>query len=118
MAKLKASIKDINLPPVQRPATKAVHTPIYVKRQIATFGDERVRSRAMAKARARRAGKAEKRHDEIAKLARDGLGDEQIAEITGYRRDSVRKIINNLRKEGVEIPHRKRGKKKCAESQE
>lgn len=78
-----------------------------------TPADSRVRSRVMAKARARREGKAERRHDEVVKLARAGMSDEQIAEETGYKKDSIRRIVNQMRREGVDIPHRKRGRKKC-----
>ena len=89
------------------PAEEPVRVPI------ATFADSRVRSRVMAKARARREGKAERRHDEVVKPARKGLTDEQIAEATGYRSDSIRRILCKMRKEGAEIPYRKRGRKKC-----
>ena len=64
-----------------------------------------------AKARARLMGKAERRHDEIARLASEGLSSAEISEITGYKPDSVRRLISKMRREGKEIPRRKRGKK-------
>ena len=110
---MKCSIRNINLPDAPEP-TRAAYKPVKreaVKSPIATFADRRVREQVRAKARVRRAGKAEKRHDEIAKLAQAGMSDEQIAEETGYKKDSIRRIVNQMRREGVDIPHRKRGRK-------
>ena len=82
-----------------------------VEKPIPTFAAETVKSQTIAKARARAAGKAEKRHDIVARLAREGMSDEEIAEQTGYKQDSVRRILSIMRREGKEIPERKRGVK-------
>lgn len=85
-----------------------------VEKPIPTFDAETVKSQTIAKARARAAGKAEKRHDLVARLAREGMSYEDIAEKTGYKADSVRRMIGKMRSEGMDIPERKRGrKKKC-----
>lgn len=119
-----ASIKDKKLPPVPRPATK----PIYNRRmygegariheakpQIPSHMEihekaAKAHERA-SRARARLMGKTEKRHDEIARLASEGLSSAEISEITGYKPDSIRRLISKMRREGREIPRRKRGKK-------
>ena len=106
-----AAYIKIRLPEAPEPTRDYTPAEEPVRVPIATFADSRVRSRVMAKARARREGKAERRHDEIAKLARAGMSDEQIAEETGYKKDSIRRIVNQMRREGVDIPHRKRGRK-------
>ena len=120
----KCSIKPINLRPLPWPATKPHHDPMMwgesvasmhrAEKPIPTFAAETVKSQTIAKARARAAGKAEKRHDIVARLAREGMSDEEIAEQTGYKPDSVRRLIGKMRKEGVSIPLRQRGRKKCS----
>jgi DNA-binding NarL/FixJ family response regulator len=110
------------LPPVPRPATKPqIHKNLYgegiwiheVKPQIPSHMDLHEKSAA---ARARQTGEAEKRHDMLARLARDGLSDIEIAERTGYKPDSVRRLISKMRREGRNIPERKRGQKANDES--
>ena len=119
-----ASIKDKKLPAVPRPETK----PIYNRRmygegariheakpQIPSHMEiheqaAKAHDRA-SRARARLMGKTEKRHDEIARLASEGLSSAEISEITGYKPDSVRRLISKMRREGREIPMRKKGRK-------
>ena len=105
------------LPPVPRPATKPQsHPNLYgegiwiheAKEQIQSHMDLHEKASA---ARARQTGEAEKRHDVLARLARDGLSDVEIAELTGYKPDSVRRLISKMRREGQEIPIRKKGGK-------
>jgi len=119
---LRCSIKNIVLPDAPKPI-RVNHNPRLIGEGariheigevIPTFNDEKARREIAAKARARASGKAEKRHDMIARLARDGLSNAEIAELTGYKPDSVRRLIVKMRKEGVDIPERTRGrKKKC-----
>ena len=118
-----ASMRIIRkLPPVPRPATKPqIHKNLCgegiwiheVKPQIPSHMDLHEKSAA---ARARQTGEAEKRHDVLARLARDGLSDIEIAERTGYKPDSVRRLISKMRREGMEIPERKKGQKKREKS--
>lgn len=121
---MKAFIKNINLRPAPKPTKAYRNDWIYGesagamhlvnKPPIATLEEDRARRERAAKARGRAEGRAEKRHDMIARLARDGLSDAEIAEQTGYKPDSVRRLIGKMRNEGVDIPERTRGrKKKC-----
>ena len=43
----------------------------------------------------------------------EGKTDAEIMLATGYKQDSVRRIINIMRNEGIEIPQRRKGMKKC-----
>ena len=110
------------LPPVPRPATKPIYNRrmygegVYIheaKPQIPSHME--IHERA-SRARARLMGKTEKRHDEIARLASEGLSSAEISEITGYKPDSVRRLISKMRREGREIPLRKKGPRKHEKS--
>ena len=105
------------LPPVPRPATKPqIHPNLCgegiwiheVKPQIPSHMDLHEKSAA---ARARQTGIAEKRHDMVRRLAKEGMSDADIAQRTGYRPESVRKILWRMRKEGLDAPERERGRK-------
>lgn len=72
---------------------------------------EAFRMSSVAKARAVAEGNAERRHDMIARLAREGLSDAEISAQTGYKPSSVHRLIGKMRREGVDIPERKRGVK-------
>lgn len=72
---------------------------------------EAFRRSSAAKARAVAEGNAERRHDMIARLAREGLSDAEISEQTGYKPNSVRRLIGKMRRDGIDIPERKRGVK-------
>ena len=105
------------LPPVPRPATKPqIHKNLCgegiwiheVKPQIPSHMDLHEKSAA---ARARQTGKAEKKHDMIARLAAEGMSDAEIADRTGYKPESVRRILSKLRREGEDIPLRRKGRK-------
>lgn len=110
------------LPPVQRPATKPqTHPNLYgegiwiheAKPQIQSHMELHEKSAA---ARARQTGKAEKKHDMIARLAAEGMSDAEIADRTGYKPESVRRILSKLRREGEDIPLRRKGRKANDES--
>ena len=119
---MNSSMKIIRrLPPVPRPATKPVNNRRMcgegvwiheVKPQIPSHTE--IHEMASG-ARGRLMGKAERRHDEIARLAGEGLSSAEISERTGYKPDSVRRLISKMRREGREIPIRKKGGKseKC-----
>ena len=105
------------LPPVPRPATKPqIHKNLYgegiwiheAKPQIQSHMELHEKTAA---ARARQTGIAEKRHDMVRRLAKEGMSDADIATRTGYRPESVRKILWRMRKEGLDAPERERGRK-------
>ena len=75
-----------------------------------TFGDESTRRRVRAYCDRRREA-SEKRRAIVAAMAREGYSDEAIAEEMGYCKGSVRRILSIMRREGKEIPERKRGVK-------
>ena len=54
---------------------------------------------------------AHEKWDRMTKMARDGWSDREIAEALGYTEKYVRERIKRLRKSGVEIPERKKGRK-------
>lgn len=59
----------------------------------------------------RRKTEAQKRQMKVVKLARQGLSDAEIADRTGYKPESVRRILSKLRREGEDIPLRRKGRK-------
>lgn len=104
--KSKCYIKNINLPPAPKTATKTVHNRKYygegrrtyeLRNLIPTWDAAATRERASA-ARARRTGKAEKRHDKVMKLFDLGKTYDEIAQETGYAPNTVYKIVTKCRK--------------------
>ena len=59
----------------------------------------------------RRKKEAYERQMGVVELARQGLSDAEIADRTGYKPESVRRIISKLRREGEDIPLRRKGRK-------
>ena len=54
----------------------------------------------------------ERRHKIMKTLLEAGATDAEIAAATGYSNGTVRKILTQWRREGVELPDRRRGRKK------
>ena len=54
----------------------------------------------------------ERRHKIMKTLLEAGATDAEIAAATGYSNGTVRKILTQWRRAGVEVPDRKRGRKK------
>ena len=108
------------LPPAPQP-TRSFHNPaleddlVTIRRAspVKTFAEEDLRGR-VAEIVEKRQMVASERHNVVAMLARDGLPYEEIAEKTGYKLSSVRRLVKKLRTEGEDIPLRQRGRKKCS----
>lgn len=114
-----ASIKVKKLPPVPRPATKQVRDPrsysygnhtYMMTPHIPGWADAGTKE-LVQRVQERRKTEAQKRQMKVVELARQGLSDAEIAEMTGYRHTSVNNIIGEYRRKGVKIPHRKKGPK-------
>ena len=107
------------LPPAPKPTRDrrdpnfdAFGHPIKALGPVKGFGDEEVRERVKDTCR-KRQEVARKRRAIVAAMAREGYSDEAIAEEMGYCKGSVRRIINIMRNEGIDIPQRRKGVKKC-----
>ena len=73
--------------------------------------EEKIRhqSEGMQEMYTRRKEEAEKRWQQVAELARQGLGDEEIGKLTGYSPNTVCDIVRKMRRRGDDIPPRKKG---------
>lgn len=96
--KSKCYIKNINLPPAPKTATKTVHDRKYYGEGRRTYELRNLIPTWDAAATRERTGKAEKRHDKVMRLADLGKSYDEIAFETGYARDTVYKIIKKRRK--------------------
>ena len=107
------------LPPVPRPATKTVKDPrsysygnhtYMMTPRIPGWADTGTKE-LVQRVQGRRKTEAQKRQMKVVKLARQGLSDAEIADRTGYKPESVRRILSKLRREGEDIPLRRKGRK-------
>jgi hypothetical protein len=107
------------LPPAPKPTRDrrdpnfdAFGHPIKALGPVKGFGDEEVQERVKDACR-KRQEVARKRRATVRQMAVEGKTDVEIMLATGYKQDSVRRIINIMRNEGIDIPQRRRGMKKC-----
>ena len=105
------------LPPAPKPTRDrrdpnfdAFGHPIKALGPVKGFGDEEVRERVKDACR-KRQEVARRRRAIVRQMAVEGKTDTEIMLATGYKQDSVRRIINIMRNEGIEIPQRRRGQK-------
>ena len=108
-----------NLPPAPKPTRDrrdpnfdAFGHPIKALGLVKGFGDEEVKERVKETCR-KRQEVARRRRAIVRRMAMEGKTDAEIMLATGYKQDSVRRIINIMRNEGIEIPQRRKGMKKC-----
>ena len=79
---------------------------------IKTMDREKI-NRSAKNGRAARLAAAYEKWDRMTKMARDGWSDREIAEALQYTEKYVHERLKRLRKSGVQIPERRRGRK-CA----
>ena len=78
---------------------------------IKTMDREKI-NRSAKNGRAARLAAAYEKWDRMAKMARDGWSDKEIAEALQYTEKYVHERLKRLRKSGVQIPERRRGRKR------
>ena len=107
-----------NLPPAPKPTRDrrdpnfdAFGHPIKTLGPVKGFRDEEVKERVKETCR-KRQEVARRRRAIVRQMAVEGKTDKEMMEATGYAKDSVRRIINMKRNEGLDIPARKKGRKK------
>ena len=76
------------------------------------FNDEAVKERVKATCK-KRQEVAKHRREIVARMVKAGNTDAEIMQATGYSLSSVRRIASMMRNEGVDIPQRRKGMKKC-----
>ena len=107
------------LPPVPKTATKMVKDPRYYSWGTHTFAytphisgwEDPVVQETAKRVQAQRSSEARQRYKLVVDLACRGYSDTQIAKETGYKVITIKNLIYQLRREGVEIPPRKKGRK-------
>ena len=117
---MKSSMRIIRrLPPAPKPTRDRRDPnfdefghPIKALGPVKGFGDEEVRERVKETCR-KRQEVARRRRATVRQMAVEGKTDAEIMLATGYKQDSVRRIINIMRNEGIDIPQRRKGVKKC-----
>lgn len=107
------------LPPAPKTATKMIKDPRYYSYGTHTFAytphisgweDPVVRETAR-RVQEQRSSEARERYKLIIDMACRGASDIEIAKETGYRRSTVNNLIWQFRREGIQIPPRKKGPK-------
>ena len=116
-----ASMKILRkLPPAPKTATKTIRDPRFYSYGCHTFmytphipgwAEDKASQERARKFQERRKKEAYERQMGVVELARQGLSDAEIADRTGYKPESVRRIISKLRREGEDIPLRRKGRK-------
>ena len=120
--KLNSSMKIKRpLPEAPRTATKTVHDNRFLGEGINTYihkpspspmDDFGQGEHTKENASRHKKQEMERKHKIMKSLLEEGATDEEIAAATGYSNGSVRKILAKWRREGVDVPERKRGRKK------
>lgn len=68
--------------------------------------------KALENAHAEKKKEAARKHEIVMRMAMEGKRDHEIVEATGYTRQTVHTMIQNMKRQGIDIPDRKRGREK------
>lgn len=68
--------------------------------------------KALENAHAKKKKEAVRKHEIVMRMAMEGKRDPEIVEATGYTQQTVHTLIRNMKRQGIDIPDRKRGREK------
>lgn len=105
-------------PPVKRLREQPVKAPEKKTKKFEKSREEKNMSRSAGgqRIKEKKVNEAREKWDRMAKMAGDGWSDREIAEALGYTPKYVHERLKRLRRSGVQIPERKRGRKSEEES--
>lgn len=100
-------------PPVKRLREQPVKAPEKKTKKFEKPKEEKTRSHMAGgqRIKEKKENEAREKWDRMAKMAGDGWSDREIAEALGYTPKYVHERLKRLRRSGVQIPERKRGRK-------
>ena len=100
-------------PPVKRIEEQPALKPKEKTKKFVKSKEEKARSHMAGgqRIKEKRVNEAREKWDRMAKMASDGWSDKEIGEALGYTQKYAHERLKRLRRSGVQIPERKRGRK-------